>query len=389
MDATRRLFDEDPRLMTFSANVISCEKEKKMYKAVLDETAFFPEEGGQTCDKGTLAGQNIEKVIEKDGIIYHYLKSPLEVGATVNGIIDWDKRFSDMQQHTGEHIVSGLMHNLHSFDNVGFHLGSEYVTMDFNGVITRDELLRIEYEANKAVAADLPIQVTWPDEAALKSLRYRSKKELEGPVRIVEIPGVDICACCAPHVHRTGEIGIIKLIRMENYKGGIRVYMLCGFRALADYDEKLQTVYRISETLSLKPDKTADGVIKQKEELNSLREQLNLLKWEYVENDMKALLEGTSDKNKAICLFSKYLDKTNMPRAWKALSSEHDGLCACFAGDDTAGYQFVLGGRNTDAKEAGNKFVTALNGRGGGSSELFQGRISSGKTEILDFFRKN
>ena len=286
---TRRLFDEDPGLLTFSAAVISCEKEKNMYKAVLDETAFFPEEGGQTCDKGRLGGQEVVRVTEKDHIIYHYIKEPIIPGSTVNGSIDWEKRFSDMQQHTGEHIVSGLMHSRFGFDNVGFHLGSVYVTMDFNGTITEEELSEIELEANRAVVSNLPVCVTWPDDKTLSALAYRSKKELEGPVRIVEIPGIDVCACCAPHVRMTGEIGIIKLVRMESYKGGIRVYMLCGFRALADYDEKLKAVYSISEALSLKPEKTADGVKKLKSEQTSLKEQVNILKWEFIMHDINRL----------------------------------------------------------------------------------------------------
>jgi alanyl-tRNA synthetase len=380
---TIRLFDEDSRLEVFEACVLACEEDKDGYKVVLNQTAFFPEEGGQTCDQGTLQDIPVEKVMEENKVIYHWLKEPLWEGDTVTGVIDWKKRFSDMQQHSGEHIVSGLMHEYHHLDNVGFHLGSECVTMDFNGVITEEELQKIEYKANEAVAANLKIRVTWPSQEELAELPYRSKKPLEGPIRIVEIPGYDICACCAPHVTRTGEIGIIKLIGMEKYKGGIRVSMLCGFRALADYREKEKSVRQISVLLSAKSDQIADAVRRQKEENTCLKSELNLLKTAIIEEKVSHLPESSG----ALCFFEERLDKTNIRKVWTLLKEKTDSLCGCFAGNDETGYHYVIGSKTLDVSIEGRKLNEALGGRGGGSAEMFQGSLPAARSAIEDYFK--
>ena len=383
MTRTERIFDEDSRAVDFTAAVLSCQEDKRGYKVILDRTVFFPEEGGQTCDRGTIEGIPVDKVTEKDGIICHYMKKPLQEGTRVRGNIDWAKRFSDMQQHSGEHIVSGLMHSTFGFDNVGFHLGSDYVTMDFNGEIDREKLRMIETRANEAVAGNLPVNVSSPSREELKQIPYRSKKEIDGPVRIVEIPGYDICACCAPHVLRTGEIGLIKLTHMERYKGGIRVYMLCGFRALADYNEKEKSVADISALLSARPALVAQAVAKQKDENTDLRLSVNLLKMDII----RMRIGQIPETEKHVCLFDPHLDKTNNRHAWTAMTERFDGLCGSFAGEDGRGYQFVLGGREgIDALAWGRKLCADLGGKGGGSPEMFQGRIASSEEEIREWF---
>lgn len=382
MQETIRLFDEDSHETLFEGCVLSCEEDGDLYKVVLNQTLFFPEEGGQTCDKGTLNDIPVEKVLEKDRVIYHWVKEPLWEGDTVTGIIDWEKRFSDMQQHSGEHIVSGLMHEYFQFDNVGFHLGSECVTMDFNGVLTEEQLRVIEYKANEAVVKNLEVRVMWPSKEELAELPYRSKKELEGPVRIVEIPGYDICACCAPHVRRTGEIGMIRLVGMEKYKGGIRVEMLCGFRAMADYLEKEKNVNRISRLLSAKPYTVADATEKLKAENNALKQENAALKMAILERKIEQLPEDGDN----ICLFDEYMDKSNLRYAFNLLLKRCSGICACFDGDDEKGYRYVLGGRNADITEEGKKLNEALNGRGGGSKDMFQGNVQASREAIEKYF---
>ena len=216
---TEKLFYQDSHMKEFQATVVSCEPQKDHYLIVLDQTAFFPEGGGQYADTGKLGDVEITDVHEKDGVIYHTANMPLEVGSTVTGRLHWEERFEKMQQHTGEHIVSGLVHERFGYQNVGFHLGSDYCTMDFNGPITKEQLKEIEREANEAVYQNLDIQVLYPSKEELSDMEYRSKIEIEGQVRIVVVPGYDVCACCAPHVKKTGEIGMIKLVNMMNYKG--------------------------------------------------------------------------------------------------------------------------------------------------------------------------
>ena len=243
---TEKLFYKDSHLAEFTATVQSCEQEEKYYKVVLDRTAFFSEGGGQSADTGILDGVKVFDVQEKDGILYHMTEKPLKIGNTIEGKIDWDERFSKMQQHSGEHIVSGLIHQKYGYNNVGFHLGQDAVTMDFDGVITKEQLKEIEFLANEGVAKNLDILVDYPTEEELDKITYRSKIEIEGQIRIVTIEGYDVCACCAPHVKKTGEIGLIKLTNVQNYKGGVRITMLCGFRALADYNEKETSVRKVS-----------------------------------------------------------------------------------------------------------------------------------------------
>ncbi|MGN0203831.1 MAG: alanyl-tRNA editing protein [Coprococcus sp.] len=382
MQETIRLFDEDSHETLFEGCVLSCEEDGDLYKVVLNQTLFFPEEGGQTCDKGTLNDIPVEKVLEKNRVIYHWVKEPLWEGDTVTGIIDWEKRFSDMQQHSGEHIVSGLMHEYFKFDNVGFHLGSECVTMDFNGVLTEEQLRMIERKANEAVVRNIEVQVIWPSKEELVELPYRSKKPLEGPVRIVEIPGYDICACCAPHVRRTGEIGMIRLVGMEKYKGGIRVEMLCGFRAMADYLEKEKNVNRISRLLSAKPYTVADAAEKLKAENTALKQEISALKMAILEKKIEQLPENAVN----VCLFDEHLDKSNMRYAFNLMMKRCRGICACFEGDDEKGYRYVLGGQDADVTAEGKKMNAALNGRGGGSKDMFQGNVQALRSDIEDYF---
>ena len=235
---TEKLFYQDSHRSTFTAIVQEVRPSGNGYEIILDRTAFFPEGGGQSSDTGSLGGVSVSDVQEIDGKIIHYTDGPLVEGTEVEGCIDWTERFSKMQQHTGEHIVSGLIHKIYGYHNVGFHLGTDSVTLDFNGVVPKEKLHEIEQLANEAVAKNLPVQVLYPTDEELSKISYRSKIEIEGQVRIVVIDGYDVCACCAPHVKQTGEIGLIKLVGMQNYKGGVRISMLCGFRALEDYYQK-------------------------------------------------------------------------------------------------------------------------------------------------------
>ncbi|MDE7038042.1 MAG: alanyl-tRNA editing protein, partial [Lachnospiraceae bacterium] len=268
---TEKLFYRDGYMKEFDASVISCKQTEGGYQVVLNRTAFFPEGGGQYADPGWLSEAEVLDVQEKDGVIYHKVSGALEEGTTVHGRLDWDIRFERMQQHTGEHIISGIVHGRFGYENVGFHLGSDYCTMDFNGPITKEELKEIELEANKAVFRNLAVGITYPSREELSSMEYRSKIEIEGQVRIVTVPGYDVCACCAPHLGTTGEIGLIKLVDMVNYKGGERITMLCGFRALADYEIKEENIKAVSALLSAKEYETADAVSHLKEEAGSLK----------------------------------------------------------------------------------------------------------------------
>ena len=262
----------------------------------MDQTAFFPEGGGQYADTGSLGEAHVLDVQENDGVIFHRSDAPLLVGSRVEGKIDWSLRFMKMQQHTGEHIVSGLTHRRFGYQNVGFHLGSEDCTMDFNGEITKEQLREIEWEANHAVVRDLAVEVTYPDERTLETLAYRSKIEIEGQVRIVTIPGYDVCACCAPHVKTTGEIGQIRLTDVQRYKGGVRITMLCGVRALEDAQKKSDSTREISAMLCVKEDEISEGVSRLKEECAQWKMAYTQLRKEILTYRAKELLDQPGEK---------------------------------------------------------------------------------------------
>ncbi len=378
---TNKLFYKDGYRKEFTARVISCEETKKGFAIVLDQTAFFPEGGGQYGDLGYLDSVKVIDTREKGGLVYHYTKEALEVGMQVKGHLDWQVRFDRMQQHSGEHIISGIVHKRYGYDNVGFHLADEYCTIDFNGPITMEALKEIEEEANKVVFENLPIHILYPSKEELKDLEYRSKIEIEGQVRIVEIPGVDICACCAPHTATTGEIGLIKLVRMDNYKGGERIYMLSGMRALKNYQIKEESVRAISSTLCAKEEEVALAVEKLKEDQTSLKNEIASLKQKLLSYRAAEI----SIEDPVTLIFDSELSG-NEPREFMNLLLEKGAkVCGIFAGDDEKGYRYVVGSRKEDVRPYGER-LKSLGGRGGGKSEMIQGSIQAGAKTLKSLF---
>ena len=377
---TEKLFYEDSHMITFSAVVEACEKVRDNYEAVLSRTAFFPEGGGQYADTGVIDSVEVIDVHERQGVIYHKVKEPLEVGKMVEGTIDWEERFSKMQQHSGEHIVSGIVHATLGYDNVGFHMGKDAITMDFNGIITKEQLKEIEKKANEAVVKNLDIQVLYPSKEELEQIEYRSKIEIEGQVRIVVVPGYDVCACCAPHVKKTGEIGIIKLVGLQNYKGGVRVSMLCGFRALADYEEKSESVKQISVMLSAKENEVADEVARVKGELALQKQGMADLQKTLLKYKVKELEEN----QEAIILFEAELEGSAPRELVNLILSKGTGVGAVFAGNEVDGYRYVIGSKSIDVRSCAKVLNERFHGRGGGKPEMVQGSLCGNENEIRE-----
>ena len=377
---TEKLFYEDSHMITFSAVVKACEKVGDYYEAVLDRTAFFPEGGGQYADTGVIDGVKVFDAQEKDGIIYHKTEGPLEVGKQVQGTIDWEERFSKMQQHSGEHIVSGLVHKAFGYDNVGFHMGTDAITIDFNGVITKEELKEIGKKANEAVVANLEVQVTYPSKEELTHLIYRSKIEIEGQVRLVTVPGHDACACCAPHVKKTGEIGIIKFIGMQNYKGGVRVSMLCGTRAIADYDEKSERMKQLSIMLSAPECEVVSEVERLKEEIAHYKYEIAKMQEKLLEARAKEIPEGQD----LVVVFDEELTG-NEPRELVNFILDRNVIVgAVFAGTDEKGYRYVIGSRSSDTRLFAKRLGELFQSRGGGKPEMVQGTLQGLESEIRE-----
>ncbi len=384
MADTKKLYDQDAYATEFDGVVLSCEeykeKENVVYRVILDQTVFFPEEGGQSPDKGMINGIEVTDVQIKNNCITHTLQAPLKVGQTVHGQIDWNHRFNNMQQHSGEHIFSGLVHQKYGYNNVGFHLSNQIVTLDFDGVLTWQQASEIERQANDVIINNIPIQVTYPTKEELSKMEYRSKIEIEGQVRIVTIPGVDVCACCAPHVRYTGKIGMVKMLTLQNYKGGVRISILCGFRALNDYREKVEVITNLSSLMSSNQEKLAEAVTRLKDVNSQLKLELNTAKKEYMEAKIAQIPENQENA----ILFEKNLDAATMRNAVNTLVSRHSGICGVFSDNGNESYQFILGSGEQDVRKVMEQLKVQCNARGGGSAAMVQGSVSEKQDNILE-----
>lgn len=378
---TEKLYERDPYLTRHSATVLSCVEHCEKCKIILDRTAFFPEGGGQACDTGKIGGGAVTDVQVNDGTIVHVCDVPFRVGDSVVCEIDWDERFRRMQCHSGEHIVSGLIHRLHGLDNVGFHLGSTDVTLDINGTLSDGELCEIERLANEAVAKNLPVRALYPDSSELELYDYRSKLELADGVRLIEIPGYDLCACCAPHVRRTGEIGIIKLLSHIKYKGGLRIHMLCGSRALEDYSMRCAETRAVGELLSVKDHECADAVSALLARLEGAkRERGELIRSQIAREADSA---RPTDGNLIFVLPREFA--SGLRELVNLAQPKCGGICAAFAGED-GGFSFIAASENVNLREASRDMLSALSGKGGGTPEMIQGSVSCSEGDIRRYF---
>ncbi len=381
-----KIFYEDTHIIYFEAMVLECNADEKGrgFWSVLDRTAFFPEEGGQPADSGTLDDLTVLDVQIKKDVIYHLTKQPLQVGADVKGHVDWDRRFDFMQQHSGEHIISGLVHKHYGFNNVGFHLGLAEVTLDFDGVLDMQQLREIEREANRMVWKNLPVYATFPDKDTLATLSYRSKIEIEGAVRIVEIPGVHVCACCAPHVEHTGEIGLIKIMNVQSHRGGVRINILCGERALTDYTVKQEASSAISALLSAKPERIVEAVKKVQEDATQLKVSSNQLANQLLAMQIASLPAPQICTNPL--LFVELSNTVAIRNTVNELTSRYSGYCAIFTGNDTAGYSFIIGSAGLDCRNVAAALREQFSAKGGGTAPMIQGSVNATRAQLENFF---
>ena len=386
---TRRLFEENVKTQRFEARVLSCTEEKGKYHIELDATAFFPEGGGQPGDQGELfpglkEDEEPVKVLdtrEKAGVIFHVTDKAILEGTEVLGRLNWDKRLRNMQNHSGEHILSGLIHAKYGYNNVGFHMGSDAVTLDLDGVIAPEELPEFERQVNEAIEKNLEIEVFYPTREELEHIDYRSKKEIEGQVRIVRIGDYDTCACCGTHVERTGEIRLIKLLGLQNYKGGVRISMLTGKDAIDDYERKHDTIQEATHLLSVKPDQVDSGIRKLLEANAALKSKLIAFQRQVGEEKANAVLEGT----KKVCFLEPNFQNDELREMCNkaAVKAElvlgllpiREGMC-----------QYVLISTQKDVREAGKELNSRFQGKGGGQPSMVQGTLMADGEEIRSFF---
>ncbi len=377
MGPTEKLYDRDAYLTSFCAEVLACEEHGHALRCALSATAFYPEGGGQPADHGALGGARVVDVHEENGVVWHTVTAPLRVGETVQGDIDWARRFDHMQQHTGEHILSGVVHELYGGENVGFGISADGVRIDFSVPLTDEMLETVERTANEAVQRDEAVTAEWPGPMQLACLSYRSKKALEGPVRIVTAGSSDVCACCGTHVARTGEVGLVKIVSAQSYKGGTRLTVACGMRALADYRLRQTSVHEISALLSAKPDEVSGAVRRLLEQNAALHAQLAA-----AENARFAAEARACRAGRPALRVCEGLSGDSVRRFAAALA-DVCGLAAVLCRRE-ADFTYAVCG--TGAPELAKKLNAALNGRGGGRGELAQGSAACGEAEARAFF---
>lgn len=380
---TRKLYYEDSHLSDFAARVLSCREVSGGWEVILDATAFYPEGGGQPCDVGMLGNARVLDVREREGQVCHLCHAPLEVGGQVEGHIDYSRRFRLMQQHSGEHIVSGIVNRRFGYHNVGFHMASETMVIDFDGVISPQALEEIEMEANRAVWANLRVHCHVPDPETLKTMAYRSKRALDWPVRIVEIPGIDTCACCGTHVQATGEIGIIKILSAMPCRGGTRMEMACGYHALTLLNLAYSQNRLVSQTFSAKWPETGAAAQRMWEALEQEKAAKNAL-WKRLFRSIAGEYAGQGQ----VVHFEDGLEPALIRELADTIADTSGGLAAVFSGDDGAGYGYALVTREGDLRPLGREMTASLHGRGGGKPNYQQGRLSATREEIRAFFRK-
>ena len=389
--STIKLYDSLPYETEFTAKIIkisSFDKEKNLYELVLDKTLFFPEAGGQSCDKGNINIENpttiVERVvIDNEDVITHIIHSeiPLQLEnlakAEIYGKIDWIHRFSNMQQHSAEHIFSGIVHRKYGFENVGFHLSDNNVTMDYSGYLTPEQVAEIEFETNRVIAQNISISCYYPNENELNNINYRCKSELSGDIRIVEIKGIDICACCCPHVKQTGEIGLMKVISSIRYKGGTRLSILCGFRALEYFNSLYAQMGELKSLLSAEQSEVVNTVTLLRNEKDELKNKLIEVSKNLLISEIDNLPAGSP-----ALIFADEINPKSQREALNYLISKRNNYCGILVGNDKKGYSYLIGSNNLDSVLVQAKLKEGLNAKGGGKKEMIQGFIEASKNEI-------
>ena len=380
---TEKLYYLDSHLFEFEATVLAAREEKRGWEIVLDRTAFFPEGGGQPADTGMIGPARVLDVHEREGEIRHLCDRELAPGVYACAV-DREKRLRRMQNHSGEHIFSGLTHQKFGAENVGFHMAADCMTIDFDKDLSFEQLSEIEYEANLAVRANIPVRTFYPSPEELKTLEYRSKKELAGAVRIVEIAGIDRCACCAPHVNATGEIGAIKLLTAERHRGGVRLSLICGMDALDDYRRKQDSAAAISALLSAKRDEIAPAVERLLESEAKLKERASILGMRYAALRAEAIAPTEGN----ICLFDEGLSEAAARELVNRLTEKTDGVAALFLANGAGQWRYIIGSRRIDLRSAAKAINAGVSGRGGGRPEMIQGSAAASEQEIASFFER-
>ena len=377
-----RLYYKDPYLWEFDTEVLTCSQIKGSYEITLKETAFYPEGGGQPADHGVIGEAVVLDVHEKDENVIHLCDRPVAPGTAVHCMIDAERRLDHMQQHSGEHIVSGMICSTFDCDNVGFHMSPDIITIDYNKTISWEQLLQIEERANRYIREDHAFTEVWPTQEELAGMEYRSKKELTGDVRITSFPDADTCACCGTHVKRSGEVGLIKLLSVIKFREGVRIEMLSGKRALDYLSMCFDQNRAVSRELSSQMGETHEAVIRLKEECGQLKQRIAALEAETF-RVAAAKYAGAGD----VLIIAEPMSPDSVRKLCEEVSESCGGRCAVFAGEE-GNYKYAVIRKGSDITQAVKHMNSILSGRGGGRNGFAQGSAGCFRSDIEKFFKE-
>ena len=363
---TEKLYYEYPYTFSGETNVTRCVSDKKNFRIYIDKSLFFPEGGGQPGDKGSIGGIEVLDTQEDGEDIYLVTREPLDTGA-YNTFVNREYRMKNSVAHSGEHIFSGFVCRLFNCNNVGFHMGDEGITVDFDTVLSAEDIYKIEKLSNAKIRENIEIVCSFPDENTIQKTDFRFKKEIAGKLRLVEIPGCDICACCGTHVARTGEVGIVKCVSFESHRGGTRLLLKAGESALEHYSMCAGVLPKTASLFSAKPEEAfqaAEKYIAKTEELklrySSMKKELFRLKAEKIQP-----VNGV-----AVALEEELVQADIITFADILKACYGTGLV--YSGNEKDGYKFVLCGDRADEIFVKMKAYGAV---GGGRNGCIQGRI--------------
>lgn len=375
---TKKLFIKNTYIKEFNANIIKLFEENNEFHLLLDQTAFFPEGGGQPCDLGFIDEIPVKYVYEEDDSIYHVVGNLPNKLENLKCILDWNRRFDHMQQHLGQHILSSAFETLCDAETIGFHLGAEYVTIDLNQPLKEGDISSVEYFANQIIFNDLVVETLYPTPEELSVLPLRKKTSVKENIRIVKIDDFDYSACCGTHPNRTGEVGLIKIRKWENYKEGIRIEFVCGNRALKDYFYKNNITNIASSILSVKDVDIINSIERINEELIVVKKENKNLKEKLMEYESKDLI-NSSNRIKDITIISNLYRGRDFGelRQLSSIITNMSKSIVIFGNiiDDKA--QLIIsrskGINNINIKAIFDEVIQIIDGKGGGNQFTAQG----------------
>jgi len=365
-----KLYERDVYLQECTSHITSISQEEGQYLVVLDQTIFSPRAGGQPGDTGTIDGHPVINVFEKNKIIYHTL-SKAPINKEVLCKIHWAHRLDMMQNHCGEHILSGIFFKEYHATNKGFHMGSDTITMDLDiQNITEDTLRKVENMANDVIYANLPVE-TNSFESIDEAHKHPLRKPLnvEEDIKVVTIEGVDCVACCGTHPLNTGEVGVIKILKAENYKGMTRLYFKCGKRALNDYQIKHISQMKLYQIYSANELNLMEKIKKDQEKNQEIKRQLLEIKNSIYEAEVTKI---TEDINRFYLNRSPFYDMNDLKRIAKKVPQNEDKFLILISILEKGVLLFHNGDFNIHCGNLIKEYATELGGKGGGSDKMAQ-----------------